>query len=207
VPLSILFILFLGIFILAFNASNTQQTRSEALQLPKGNPDFNPNPLDTQVFVSVKFQGVDPQSTTPKHLSRKIQVNIFSLKNEPVLSGSGFIKYETDGSYKGVIHLGTLANDTYYVKTVGEHTLEALIHPDFQSLSNNQLNILPEVRLIQGDLDTDNAITIDDFNIALACFRDKKCESKNLIDFNDDGNSDVIDYNLFLSNFWRREGD
>ncbi len=93
------------------------------------------------------------------------------------------------------------------IKVASNYTLVSLMIPQFQNLTSESINVLPVVPLTQGDLNTNNVIDINDYNLALPCFQNKSCETKNIIDFNDDGKADVIDYNLLLSAFHQYEGD
>lgn len=178
-----------------------------ATPLPTLPPGFVQNPFDTQLFVTVKIPGIGSEGNKrPVHLTRHVQVTIFDLTNQPVLSGYGFLIY--DGAlFRGIIHLGKLPDGTYYLKVVGDNTLEVLDVPQFQQLTSSKLNILPQVTLTQGDIDADNVLDLKDYNLALACFQDTKCQTANLLDFNDDGKSDVIDYNLLLQSFRKLPGD
>lgn len=175
---------------------------------PTPTPSIILNPTDTTITVNVRLVGVGQGSNpNPKHLTRRVLVDVFDVNNKKVVSGNGFLKYNNKDGFVGDIHLGQLANGVYYVKVVSVSTLVSLIVPEFQTINYDKPNILPQVILIQGDLDANNAIDIDDFNLALVCFQYAKCEAKDVIDFNDDGNTDVRDYNIFLSSFKRFEGD
>src|SRR5579885_779154 len=175
---------------------------------PTIDPDFVANPDDIQVFVAAKFPGIGKnENANPKHFTRHIQVNIFDLKNQPVVSGNGFLKF--DGNlFTGIIHLGKIQNSTYYAKVVGDTTLQALIKPQFQAFTTNHLNVLPDVSLVQGDLNHDNVLDINDFNLALACFQhNASCTDPRVVDFNDDGSVNILDYNLFLQGYLTYSGD
>ena len=174
---------------------------------PTIDPSFVKNPDDTQLFLTVKMEGIGTDGNrSPKHLSRKMQVTLFDVKNKPVVTGTGFIRY-IDGMFRGIIHLGQVPNGTYYLKIMSEGTLTTSVLPIFQSIRNDRLNIIPPVVLHQGDITADNALTLEDFNIALVCFQDRKCDEAELLDFNDDEKTDITDYNLLLQSFWKYEGD
>ena len=65
---------------------------------------------------------------------------------------------------------------------------------------NLQANDLPLAPLIVGDVNQDNQIDTQDYNIFMACYGSKQCPSdqKAGSDVNDDGVVDGIDYNLWL---------
>ncbi len=185
---------------------------------PTTPPDYVPNPQDMQLFATVKLTGIgNDANRNPKHLTRHVVVGIYDLENKLVTEGNGFIIYDRINLFRGVIHFGPVENGTYFVKILSDHLLRADVQPTFQVLEKERLNILPEVTLIQGDINDDNVVNIKDYNLALSCFQSKKCKDKDkitekdsdkeTIDFNDDGLSDVIDYNILLHNYWETLGD
>ncbi len=166
------------------------------------------NPTDTQIKISIKLPGIGISGNkSPKHLTRPSVIDIYNLENKKVSSGNGFLKYNGKDAFEGVIHLGQLAEDVYYVKVSSVNTLTALVVPEFQTLDSGSVNNLPSVVLTPGDLNIDNIINIKDFNVALTCFQTLKCQTADIIDLNDDGTTDVVDYNIFLASFKRFEGD
>jgi hypothetical protein len=171
-------------------------------------PGFVAKPDDTQVYVSIKIIGIGIGGNAhPKHLSRHAQVEIFDLTNKSVAQGNGDLRYDGHDLFRGIIHLGKIDDGKYYIKIVGDNTLVRLVKPQFQILYNTNLNILPQVPLMQGDINGDNIIDINDYNAVLPCFQDTKCQYRDLIDLNDDGTTNAIDYNLLLFNFWGAQGD
>ena len=172
-----------------------------------GLPPFTVNAFDTQLFVSIKIPGIGKDGNKhPQHLTRHVQVNLYDLANQPSVSGNGYLLFDGD-LFRGIIHLGKIPDATYFIKVIGDNTLQALVLPQFQPLSSQRLNVLPQVTLIQGDITEDNVLDLNDYNLALTCFQDKNCQTASMIDFNDDGKTDVIDYNLLLQNFLRQAGD
>jgi hypothetical protein len=190
------------------NPSITPSPSPTGTPFPTPTPSIILNPTDTKINLSVRFKGVGPDGNkSPKRLSRQVSLGIYDLENKLVLTGNGFLKYNGKGAFEGTVHLGQLADATYYVKLASERTLVSLVVPEFQSIKYDSPNTLPTTELINGDLNLDNSVDIKDFNIVLPCFQRRICPIKDIIDFNDDGKSDVIDYNLFLSSFRNFEGD
>ncbi len=181
-------------------------TDTETTKTPT--PSILINQTDTQVVAKIKVPGVgNGGNKSPKNLTRQVVIGIYDSNNKLVLVGSGFLQYDGNDLFTGPIHLGQMANGTYYIKIASQGTLLSLVLPTFQKINSEEQNILPAVILIQGDLNTDNVIDIEDYNLALPCFQDKKCSNKNVIDFNDDGTTNAIDYNIFLSGFKSSDGD
>ncbi len=173
-------------------------------------PDYVPNPLDMQLFAAVKVTGIGLGGNLyPKNLTRHVVVGIYDLNNNLVTESNGFLVYDRINLFRGVIHFGPVENGTYFIKILSDHMLRVIVLPTFQVLDKNRLNVLPETKLLQGDIDDDNVIDIKDYNLALVCFQNRKCKDKDkeLIDFNDDTRADVIDYNILLRNYWEAQGD
>lgn len=171
-------------------------------------PGFVAKPDDTQVYANIKIIGIGIDGNAqPKHLSRYVQVEIFDLTNKSVARGNGNLTYDNHDLFSGIIHLGKIDNGKYYIKIAGNNTLVRLVKPQFQELNNTNLNILSSVTLIQGDINANNIMDINDYNSMLPCFQNTKCQYKELIDFNDDDITNAIDYNILLSNFWGAQGD
>lgn len=175
---------------------------------PTTPPDYVPNPGDMQLFVTAKITGIgNGGNKNPRHLTRHVTVGIYGMDNQIVTEGNGFIIYDRNNLFRGVIHFGPVPKGTYFVKILSDHMLQETVRPTFQALDSSRLNILPDVTLLQGDIDDDNKIDIIDYNASLGCFQNKRCQDKELIDFNDDGVSNVVDYNILLHDYWEALGD
>jgi uncharacterized protein YkwD len=181
---------------------------------PSLNPDFptpttGPLTADMQIAVSVKIFGIGQDGNpNPKHRTRKIVASVYDVSNQLVTTGTGFLNYDGSNYFTGVIHLGKMSEGAYFVKLVGDNTLQVLAKPEFQNLKVNQVNTIPTVTLYQGDMNNDNILDINDYNAVLPCFQSiPVCADTSQIDFNDDGVVDVRDYNLFLNSFEMLHGD
>lgn len=170
-------------------------------------PDPTPEPVtpDMQISVQVQIHGIGQDGNShPKHLTRKITALVFGAQSATaaVITGTGYLTYDGSNYFTGIIHLGKLAQGAYFVKLVGDNTLQVLAKPEFQNLLINQVNTIPPVTLYQGDMNGDNVLDINDYNLVLPCFQSlNTCPNVNLIDFNDDGKTDIADYNLLLQSF------
>jgi uncharacterized protein YkwD len=172
-------------------------------------PSATPEPVaaDMVISVAVKINGIGQGgNTSPKHLTRKITANVYGVGPTPATTGTGFLTYDGRNYFTGTIHLGELAQGAYIVKLGSDNTLQVIAKPEFQNLVIGKTNAIPSVTLYQGDLDGNNVLDINDYNLALPCFQNKTC-SDLPIDFNDDGVINVLDYNLFLQSFEVLHGD
>jgi uncharacterized protein YkwD len=175
---------------------------------PSPHPDFTANPLDMQLFVSAKVTGIGVDgNNNPKNKTKRVEVGVYDTSNKQVTSGNGFIVYDGIDLFRGIIHLGPVENGIYYVKIKGDHILQETVTPLFQTLDLSRLNVLPETKISQGDLNDDNSIDLKDYNLALECFQNKRCEDYEMIDFNQDGQANVVDYNILLQYYWETPGD
>ncbi len=160
-----------------------------------------------QIKVKVRIQGIGKGgNTSPKHLTRKVTAVIYGAGEAPVAQGSGYLTYDNQQFFTGVINLGRMQQGIYFVKLMSYGTLLTLVQPEFQHLNIGPVNEMPAVTLIQGDVNSDNVISLTDYNLALACFQDKFCQVKEVIDLNDDGTTNVTDYNLLLQSFTQQRG-
>ena len=175
---------------------------------PSISPTQGPVTNDMLLSVSVQIYGIGQGGNpSPKHLTRKITAFVYGIKPDPVAVGNAFLVYDGTNYFTGTIHLGKMSQGSYFVKLVGNNTLQVLAKPEFQTLLIGRTNVIPPVTLYQGDLDGNNVLDINDYNLALACFQDKRCANASSIDFNDDGVTDVKDYNLMLQSFEMLHGN
>ena len=162
---------------------------------------------DMQLGVKIKISGIGTKGNpSPKHLSRRVTATIFSVGTTPVTSGTSFLTYDGSDYFTGTIHLGKLAEGPYFITFVSDGTLQAIAKPEFQNLRGGQINVIPPVTLYLGDMDANNILDINDYNLILPCFQTSQCDSASSIDFNDDGTTDVTDYNLLLQSYQNFHG-
>jgi len=156
-----------------------------------------------QIAVKVRINGIGSDGNpAPVHQTRKVTALIYGVSNQVVTTGTAFLTYDGSNYFTGTIHLGKLSQGPYFVKLAGDFTLQVLAKPEFQNLLINQINTIPPVTLYQGDMNGDNILDINDYNLVLPCFQSiPTCANVNIIDFNDDGLTNVKDYNLLLNSF------
>ncbi len=193
-----------GVTISPSNLSETPPSASPSNQIT---PTTGPVAADMIIGVSVKINGIGKDgNVTPKHLTRKVTAFVYDTGTSPVTTGTGFLNYDGGAYFTGIIHLGKLSQGAYLIKLVSDDTLQVLAQPAFQTLLIGKTNIIPQVTLYLGDLNGDNVLDINDYNIALPCFQSSPCNNVTL-DFNDDTTINVLDYNLFLQSYEELHGD
>ena len=176
-----------------------------------------PTPVSTKVSMSLLLHGLGKAgdaakpgatgggNTNPLHPQRTVTVQVFNAQNQLVVTKQGQVNYNTTtGSFKGTVDLGTtITNGIYTVKVKTNQFLNTLI-PGIQSITAGSTHQLPEVSMINGDINNDNVLNILDYTILLGCYSDfqppASCTTQNKVmaDLNDDGDVNQFDYNLFL---------
>ncbi len=148
----------------------------------------------------------------PLHKVIKVNVDVYNIQNQPVLSGTGDVEYSSaSGTFKGDINMGNeLVTGSYLIKVKADKYLRATV-PGIITLKSGGTNQVARVSLISGDINNDNLINILDYNILAACYSDlnpaKNCPDPASADLTDDGEVNQFDYNLFLRELSAQAGE
>lgn len=204
---------------------------------PSGTPAPTPTPVPGHTMLAFTI-GMDAigstgdntnptnlssSNKTPKHTIRNLAVQIFNSNNSQVFAQIGSINYNsTSGVFTGTVDLGTnFANGNYIVKVEADGHLRKLI-PGIQNISSalHQPLQISRVNLVTGDVDSNNVLNINDYNILLSCITDvdianidnhalcnKNANYIKLSDLEDNGVINKFDYNLFLREYSVQSGD
>lgn len=176
--------------------------------------------LNVTVFIHGIGKGGDAASNNaagnmqPGHTERLISLEVVDANDSIQVTKEDPLTFNTlDGSFQGVIGLGTPLSGATIVKVKMPQTLRKII-PGIVTLQAGQQANLPTVYLVNGDMNDDNRISILDYNLLLDCFSDlspaKNCADVNkklMTDINDDGRVNQFDYNLLLREISVQEGD
>ncbi|MBI2443243.1 MAG: carboxypeptidase regulatory-like domain-containing protein [Candidatus Levybacteria bacterium] len=145
--------------------------------------------------------------TPPDH---PVTVSVFAAGNpdEPIAQGESVLTFDGEkGQYVTEVELESkLPPDEYTVlvkvdKHLSERVPEIIIIEDDE---DTDVEIAHDLRLIAGDVDNDDELSILDFNVLSDCYSDvnpaRECtqEQKLQADLNSDGEVNQYDYNLFL---------
>ncbi len=179
--------------------------------------------------LSVHFEGIDPQNTIlPNHLQRNVILSFYPDQNftkDPVQTVTTVVTFsqsDPNGSFiNNTIDLSSIPNGTYYVLAKSpEGSLQELLTQNPITITANQTvslngtttNTNP-TNLRMGDLDNNNIVDLQDYNVIIDCYDTKStsnsCKNHHLsdslkglfADINDDGFVDGLDYNLLIRNF------
>lgn len=138
----------------------------------------------------------------PQHPVRTITISLLT-NNKVVAVQQGSVSYDPAAQhFSGTVDMGTVPTGLYSVKYQMTGYLSAMT-TQAQSIKARQLNILPLIYLIAGDINHDNIVGMADYNLLMLCYSDLQqsttCTSgqQQAADINDDGAVNSIDYNLF----------
>ena len=160
-----------------------------------GNRGDNSNPTNSSL-----------SNKNPKHPTIGADIQVFTLSNQLIASGTGTVTYNTTtGNYIGDIPIQNgFPTGQYTMKVKADKHLRRLVD-GVQNITAGKKNDISSAALVAGDINNDNKLNILDYNLLLDCYSDLKpavncvlSTKKVNSDINDDGAVNQIDYNLFL---------
>lgn len=172
-------------------------------------------PGSTTLALTVTLPGIgngNGRNATPIHSNRKIKIVLsdFTSKTQVGDEFESTLAYDaTSGSYKGVVLLDpTLPTGAYDIKIKMDNTLYKKQYGI--TITKAVANTMPATyALVPSDLDQDNALRINDYTLAVACFQittpAPACTDaiRARFDINDNGvtKGDVKDFVLLQNGF------
>lgn len=154
-------------------------------------------------------------NTSPMHPIRSVELTFLNRENIPVATADGNVTYNTSAmNFQGTVTVPNLPGGNYLILL---HMHEYLITqlPLIVSTSPGSTIILPETKLIAGDINDDNKLDIIDYNDIISCFNDLTPSISCLYpitsqsfgaNINDNGIMGGADYNLFLRELTNQHG-
>ena len=187
-----------------------------------------PTPIPTATtlnFSGLKLHGLgkggdNPNPTSdgtlnPLRPTRTLTVQVYNTSEILVNTVSGNITYSgsSTGVFNGSVVLpSTLASGDYIIKIRTPYYLTKKL-PGFMSLVKGQANNAPSASLIAGDVNGDNRLSVEDYDLIIDCYSDlqapRNCNTTKKLnaDISDDGLVNQDDYNLFLRELSVQQGD
>jgi hypothetical protein len=146
----------------------------------------------------------------PLHKTRQASITLYDSGNQLVGTYELNVLYQSEKKYfSGTVTTGSIKQGNYRAKIQMTGYLATWI-PGILSLSPSQTQDIPKVALVGGDINHDNAINNQDFNIFSQCYPTitNTCSEdvKAAADINDDSVVNQIDYNLFLREMSSHKG-
>lgn len=178
----------------------------------------------TTIDYSFKLQAIGndtqhSENPDPRFKERSVNIEVFDNANNKLGERRGMIPYDSrSGLFKGSFQTTEIPAGEYNVviKIKSNKYLRRLIGKDSNSVllkvKAGQNNMLPLTTLLIGDINNDNDLDIEDYNIYLSCFGGKSNNSLcGEVDLNDDGiwdtPQDLRDYKWLFENFQLQSGD
>lgn len=218
-------------YILIFSSDITNPANKQTLQwvsslvstnsVPSLTPTPSGNPLS--FFLTICPHGLgncgdnvsssSGGNTAPLHMQRPVTITFSDATNTPVTISEGSINYVSSArNFQGTIPVNNLTNGQYLITIHMDGFLTKQI-PGIVTITKDQQVILPEISLVTGDINNDNQLDIQDYNILISCYGDKvntaSCPQQykpsstspgaDILD--NDGQVDGGDYNEFLREF------
>jgi hypothetical protein len=166
-------------------------------------------PNDMRVAMSLIVPGVGSGAggnTNPNPATRTFDVQAYDPSGAFVKGGTGQGVFDpASSSFKGTASLGTMVPGFYRIKVRFENTLWKAANG--VNLVAGQTTTVPIMRLVSGDLNSDNQLNLLDYNTLLSCYGNKSCAQKTKADLNLDTKVDEADINILYTAFATREGD
>lgn len=160
-------------------------------------------------------QANDRSNKNPKTPTRSLALQFLDEQNNVMFTKIGSVTYDQQsGDFIGNISIGNdLAEGTKFSirAKMDQYLLKNL--PGFVFKLNDQ-NTITRNTLTTGDINGDNKLSVLDYNTLSDCYSDinstpHSCSdaNKKLSDLNDDGNVNQVDYNLFVRELPKQQGD
>jgi hypothetical protein len=136
---------------------------------------------------------------------REVEIQVVDTNGALVRSVKGLAFVEQGLSYHGFKTLGTGITGGNSIKIRINNSLfktaaTVILQPGAKIT-------LPSVKLVTGDINQDNQLSLIDYNAMVGCYGIKACNNKVKTDLNVDGKVDEKDINIFYSGLAKRAGD
>ncbi len=175
----------------------------------------NPTPTSSSSKGTIKISLIHPGigaggNTNPISKARFASIEFIDKNGEIASTITTPLLYE-NGVFSGEIPILNISPGTYQLKVNfadASSTLKKSI-PGFYTIKDSGNNItLPTTALTVGDLVKDGVLDILDYNILVNCIINNICDDIHITaDFDNEGNIDEKDLNIFLRQLRERGGD
>lgn len=141
----------------------------------------------------------------PIRTTRVINVEVYDSSEKLLTTIKGTVVYDNNrGDFSGTMNIpSALPNGNYIFKIKISQYLKKQL-PGLINVVQGKTITPPSVSLITGDVNDDNKLNSDDYNLIIDCYSDfavaKNCDTSKKLsaDINDDGSVNHLDYNLYL---------
>lgn len=189
---------------------------------PVATPTLEPGGTGVSLSLQLSGVGASEQSGNLAVSSSTVDatVQVFSTTTASGLIQKVFAQEESSGQlvkevagklnydgkvFRGTVSLGTnIPDGNYYFVVKMPSTLSMRVPGEF-ALSKNQVTNLPNVVMTSGDLNNDDSLSIDDWNVFVSCYGEKTCSEKSQSDLNFDREVTIIDGNILIRSFEKQQ--
>lgn len=174
-------------------------------------PTENQSPNDSKIAFDISLTGIGAntllgQNPDPVRKTLDLNIEIYDLQNQKIKEAHGSVIFNlATSSFKGEVPFGSLQSGSYKVKIKLQNSLARFI-PEIVTINSNQTQT-SNTKLILGDLDGDNELSVSDYNLMSGCYEKTQCGQKEIADLNLDGKVDELDLNVLYAGFANRKGD
>ncbi|MBI4039326.1 hypothetical protein HY388_00680, partial [Candidatus Daviesbacteria bacterium] len=191
-------------------------------------PTITPIPTGSSTilyFSGLKLHGLGKGGDSPNPTSdgtlnplrpnRTLTVEIYNSSGTLINTLTGGLVYDGPqaGTFDSLITVpNSVVGGNYSIKIKTPFYLRRRLS-GFISLVSGQTNQMTPTSLIAGDVNGDNALNVDDYNLIMECYSDlapaKNCDANKKLatDLSDDGKVNYDDYNLFLRELSVQQGE
>ncbi len=177
------------------------------------------SPSDTNVSLTLGLHGIGsvgdnlnpsgPGNSNPIHTMRNVTLHVYNSTPSHVANVAGTVTFDTtSGLFQGEFDLGKLSSGTYSLFVITPGFLKKELSR--VTLASQQTTTLSTIYLVNGDILSQNTLSILDYNMIYSCFGSRQnsstCLNPQGADLNDDGVVDGIDYNIFLREYVSQRG-
>ncbi|GEM_PF-6760299 len=184
--------------------------------VPQPTPKLNERSTKFDFDLALTGIGSTSGNLSPLFPQRTLTVEVIDGLDRKVLEKKGFILWDgVTQTFYGTIDMGnTLNTGTYTVKVKTDRYLRKAF-PNTQ-IAKGGLIVIPTASLIVGDINGDNLLDVQDYNLYVSCYKDRantiECgKNKTNADLNDDGKNDsetdLTDYKLLFGSLKVQKGD
>ncbi len=162
-----------------------------------GNAGDNANPVNSSL-----------SNKNPGHITRPITIQIYDIDNKLITTSTWDTDYnQAKGSWPVSREVGSGFPTGKYNIFVSSPGYLSNRFSQTLSITTQQVNTLPDIQLVTGDIDESNKLNILDYDLLVGCYSDFAppiaCNQQNKTgtDINDDSKIDQNDLNLLLREF------